>query len=320
MMTFAEVAEFLGATPDPLTSSRAPIELNGVAAPQQACPEHIVFAQDMEALRRAVESKAGAILADNALQDGAASDGEFGQHRLLWVRDARLAFARIGERLRPVLRLSEIDPSAHIALTAKLGERVRVGPGAVIEREVVIGDDCVLGAHVVVHAGTILGRAVFVKAGAVLGSAGFGFVRDPESGAYTSFPQQGQLVIEDSVWIGANATIDRGALGETRIGQGTKIDNLVHIAHNCTIGRNVVIAAQTGIAGSSVVGEGAVIAGQVGIADHVTIGEGVVLGAKAGVPSRKNLQGSGQVFWGIPARPLQQFLRELASLKRSSRS
>ena len=116
--------------------------------------------------------------------------------------------------------------------------------------------------------------------------------------------------------IGANCTIDRGALDDTRIGAGTKIDNLVHIAHSCTIGRRVVIAAQTGIAGSSVVGDDAVIAGQVGIADHVKIGEGVVLGAKCGVPSNKVLRGAGQVFWGIPARPIQQYLRELARLRR----
>ncbi len=316
MMTFAEVATYLDATHDPLPAAYADTRLHGVAAPQQAGPEQIVFAQEAESLKRALGSNAGAILANDSLHEDALTLRDAGLHRVLWVRNARLCFGRIGERLQPIPEASGIDSFAHVSPAAVLGKRVRLGAGAVIEPGVVIGDDCNLGARVVVQTGTTLGRAVTVKAGAVLGSAGFGFVRDPDTGAYVPFPQQGLLVIGDSVWIGANATIDRGALGETRIGQGTKIDNLVHIAHNCTIGRNVVIAAQTGIAGSSVIGDGAVIGGQVGIADHVTIGGGVVLGAKAGVPSNKNLQGEGQVFWGIPARPLQQYLRELARLKR----
>ena len=240
-----------------------------------------------------------------------------GRQRILWVKDARLAFARVGERLLLPFTGRAIDPTAIVASNCQIGRHVRLGPGVVIEEDVVLGDGCQLDARVVVHAGTSLGRNVSVKAGSVLGSAGFGFVRDMSTGEYVAFPQRGQLVIEDDVFIGANTTIDRGALGETRIGRGTKIDNLVHIAHNCTIGRNVVIAAQTGIAGSSTIGDGAIIAGQVGIADHVTIGPGVILGAKAGVPSNKNLQGAGQVFWGIPARPIQQYLRELARLKRS---
>jgi UDP-3-O-[3-hydroxymyristoyl] glucosamine N-acyltransferase len=189
----------------------------------------------------------------------------------------------------------------------------------------VIGERVTLGAHthlyprVVIYPGCALGERVIVHAGAVLGSDGFGYVRDPESGEYIAFPQQGTLVIEDGVEIGANTTIDRGALGETRIGRGTKIDSLVQIAHNVTIGRNVVIAAQTGISGSSVIGDGAVIAGQVGIADHVRIGAGVILGAQCGVPSNKRIDGPGELFWGTPARPIQHYLRELATLAKLSR-
>jgi UDP-3-O-[3-hydroxymyristoyl] glucosamine N-acyltransferase len=123
-------------------------------------------------------------------------------------------------------------------------------------------------------------------------------------------------VIEDRVEIGANTTIDRGALGETRIGRGAKIDNLVHIGHNCVIGRNVVIAAQTGISGSSVVEDGAILGGQVGIGEHATVGEGVILGGGAGVLSGKKMHGKGEVFWGRPARPLKEYLRDLARLKR----
>ncbi len=127
-------------------------------------------------------------------------------------------------------------------------------------------------------------------------------------------------MIEDDVEIGANTTIDRGALTETRIRRGVKIDNLVHIGHNVEVGEDVVIAAQTGISGSSSIGAGAVVAGQVGIADHVTIGPGAILGAQCGVPSQKRIEGPGVLFWGTPARPIKQYLKELATLARLARS
>ena len=130
---------------------------------------------------------------------------------------------------------------------------------------------------------------------------------------YTQFPQQGTLVIEDDVDIGANTTIDRGALEETRIARGTKLDNLIHIGHNCNIGRNVVIAAQTGISGSSAVGDGAILGGQVGMGDHAMVGPGVILGGQAGILPKKKLLGPGIVFWGTPAKPVRQYsLSELA--------
>jgi UDP-3-O-[3-hydroxymyristoyl] glucosamine N-acyltransferase len=121
------------------------------------------------------------------------------------------------------------------------------------------------------------------------------------------------------VEIGANATIDRGALGETRIGRGTKIDNLVHIGHNCRIGEDVIIAAQVGIAGSTEVGNGAILAGQVGLGEKVVIGPGVIVGAQGGVPTSKKLSGAGVVFWGTPARPIKEYLKDLAALARIRR-
>jgi UDP-3-O-[3-hydroxymyristoyl] glucosamine N-acyltransferase len=127
-------------------------------------------------------------------------------------------------------------------------------------------------------------------------------------------------VIEDDVEIGAGATIDRGALEETRIGRGTKIDNLVHIGHNVRVGSDVVMAAQTGVSGSCVIGDGAVLGGQVGLGDHVSVGEGVIVGAQAGAPSHKKLKGPGVLFWGTPARPIKVYLRELATLARLARS
>jgi UDP-3-O-[3-hydroxymyristoyl] glucosamine N-acyltransferase len=153
----------------------------------------------------------------------------------------------------------------------------------------------------------------------VLGSDGFGYVRDQQTGRYEAFPQIGVLIIQDDVEIGANTTIDRGALGQTIIRRGTKIDNLVHIGHNVDVGEDIVIAAQTGISGSTVVEKNAVIAGQVGLADHVHIGEGVILGAQCGVPSNKIVRGKGELFWGTPARPIKEYLKQLAILARLAR-
>ncbi len=160
----------------------------------------------------------------------------------------------------------------------KLARRTRIGAGCAIGRGVKIGRECEIYPRVTIYAGTTLGDRVIVHAGAVLGSDGFGYVRDAKSGRYEKFPQVGRLVIEDDVEIGANTTIDRGALDETRIGRGTKIDNLVHIGHNCRLGQNVVIAAQTGLSGSIVIENDVVLGGQVGIGEHARIEEGVMLG------------------------------------------
>jgi UDP-3-O-[3-hydroxymyristoyl] glucosamine N-acyltransferase len=140
------------------------------------------------------------------------------------------------------------------------------------------------------------------------------------NGEYTQFPQQGTLVIEDDVEVGANTTIDRGALEETRIARGAKLDNLIHIGHNVRVGRNVVIAAQTGISGSSVVGDDAILGGQVGMGDHAVVGKGVILGGQAGILPKKNLVGPGIVFWGTPAKPVRRYLKELAVLARLASS
>jgi UDP-3-O-[3-hydroxymyristoyl] glucosamine N-acyltransferase len=166
------------------------------------------------------------------------------------------------------------------------------------------------------YPGTTLGDRVIVHAGAVLGSDGFGYVRDRKTGRYEKFPQVGRLVIEDDVEIGANTTIDRGALDETRIRRGAKIDNLVHIGHNCQIGEDAIIAAQTGLSGSIVIENSVVLGGQVGIGEHAHIGEGVMLGGQGGVLPNKILRGKGVAFWGTPAQPLRQYLKQLATLAR----
>ena len=181
-----------------------------------------------------------------------------------------------------------------------------------------MGEECQIRPNVTIYPGTTLGNRVVVQAGSVLGSTGFGYTRD-DAGHYQLFPQVGRLIIEDDVDIGANCTVDRGALDATVIRRGTKLDNMVHVGHNVEIGEDVVVAAQTGISGSSRIGAGAIVGGQVGIADHVEIEAGVILGAQSGIPSNKVIRGKGVVFWGTPARPIKDYLKELATLSRLTR-
>ncbi|HEX6770749.1 MAG TPA: UDP-3-O-(3-hydroxymyristoyl)glucosamine N-acyltransferase [Acidobacteriaceae bacterium] len=327
-MQLKELAARVGAE---LRADDASIEIEGVASPALADRTHLVFAESGSALAEATGGRAGAVLAAPELVEAQVKPI---RKPLLIIIEPRLAFARAAKLLQVSGRRHGIDPSASIAATATLGDKIWIGPHAVIESEAVvgsgtsieagavigagsrIGSECHLYPRVVLYPGSELGNRVIVHAGAVLGADGFGYVRDNASGEYTQFPQQGRLVIEDDVEIGANTTIDRGALEETRIARGTKLDNLVHVGHNVSIGRNVVIAAQTGVSGSSTIGDSAIVGGQVGIADHVEIGAGAILGAQAGIPSRKRIHGPGIVFWGTPARPIKDYLKELAALSR----
>ena len=231
-----------------------------------------------------------------------------------------IPFGRIGSAaVHPGARIGvdvSVEENVVIKQGVSIGSRSRISAGCVLGAGVSIGQDCLLFPNVTIYPGTRLGDRVVVHAGAVLGSDGFGYVRDQTTGQYEQFPQIGRLEIEDDVDIGANATVDRGALEETRIRRGTKIDNLVHVGHNVEVGEDVVIAAQTGVSGSSVIGKNAIVGGQVGIADHVTIEEGAILGAQSGIPSSKVIRGKGVVFWGTPARPIRQYLKELAVLAR----
>jgi UDP-3-O-[3-hydroxymyristoyl] glucosamine N-acyltransferase len=209
-----------------------------------------------------------------------------------------------------------IEERAVVREQVSIGEGTRIGAGCVLGPEVTIGKNCQLYPNVTIYPGTQLGDRVVIHAGVVLGSDGFGYVRDAKTGHYEKFPQLGRLILEDDVEIGANSTVDRGALDVTRIRRGTKIDNLVHVGHNVEIGEDVVIAAQTGVSGSSVIEDGVIIGGQVGIADHVRIESGVILGAQSGIPSKKVIRGKEIVFWGTPARPIKEYLQELAALAR----
>lgn len=311
MATAAEIAAHVGGQHEGQQKG-SPGAIRRVSAIESAGEDTLVFATDPESLRQAMASSAGLILASNSLQLAVTPDD-----RLVWVKDARLAFAQAARFIAPPAAAAGIHPTATVGQNVGIGASVSIGPGVVVGDDVTLGEGCTLHARVTIYPHTHLGARVLVQAGAVLGSTGFGYVRDPATGEYLPFPQQGRLVIEDDVEIGANTTIDRGALGETRIGRGSKLDNLVHIGHNVRIGRNVIIAAQTGVSGSSVIEDSAIIAGQVGIAEHVTIGSGVILGAKCGVPTGKKIRGAGEVFWGIPARPIREYLRDLAKLRRS---
>jgi len=329
MLPLKEIAASIGAE----MRGDAVVTVACVASAVHAGPDALVFAEDEDALREALQSQAAAVLVTEGLANLADK-----AKPLLVMTQPRLGFARAARLLRSSGRKTGVHPSAIVAPDAALGEDVLVdayavvedgaqigagtsiGVGAVIGAGARIGEDCRVYPRVVLYPGVTLGDRVVVHAGAVLGGDGFGYVRDAATGEYLQFPQQGLLVIEDEVEIGANTTIDRGALEETRIAHGVKLDNLVHIGHNVRVGKNVVIAAQTGVSGSSVIGDDVIVGGQVGIADHVEIGEKVILGAQAGIPSRKKIRGPGIVFWGTPARPIKDYLKELAALARLSRA
>jgi UDP-3-O-[3-hydroxymyristoyl] glucosamine N-acyltransferase len=307
MAKMSEVAVWVGASPLAVDG-----EITGVSSIESATTASLVFAADSATLKSALKSKAGVILIGRSLKvQDSESDG-----RVWRVDDPRYAFAVAAKRLKGRDFKAGVHCSAIIGEGVEIGEGTHVAAGVVIGDGVRIGRDCNILARVTIYPETMLRDRVIVQAGAVLGSTGFGYVRDALTGEYLAFPQQGTLYVEDDVEVGANSTIDRGALGETRIGRGTKIDNLVHIGHNCLIGKNVIIAAQTGISGSSVVEDGAILGGQVGIGEHATVGAGVILGGGAGVLSGKKMRGPGQVFWGRPARPLKEYLRDLARLRK----
>ena len=304
--------------------------MRGIASIQSANDGDVVFAADDARLKEALESRASVVLTGQFAANAQATKP------LLIASDPKLAFARVARLLSQTERRVGHDESAQIHLSAKIGEETWIGPGVVIEdgasignrtaieansvvgTNAVIADECQIGPNVTIYSGTQLGNRVVVQAGTVLGSTGFGYARD-EAGHYHLFPQVGRLIVEDDVEIGANCTVDRGALDATIIRRGTKLDNMVHVGHNVEIGEDVVIAAQTGISGSSKIGNGAVIGGQVGIGDHVQITDGVILGSQGGVLPGKVLRGKGLVFWGTPARPLKTYLKELATLSRLTR-
>ncbi len=245
------------------------------------------------------------------------------------VKNPKLAFAKIAEKLYPSKRRNDWHKTAFVAENAEVranfigafvtvgenthvGENVEIYDGAKIGSNVRIGKFTRLYPNCVIYDNVEIGSNCIIHAGAVIGADGFGFVRDDANG-YVKFPQIGTIVIENNVEIGANSCVDRGSLGETRIGEGTKIDNLVQIAHNVRIGKRVIIAAQTGISGSTVIEDDCVIGGQVGMGDHATIKSGAIIGSQAGVLPGKIVRAG--VWWGTPVQPLEEFKRQNAHVK-----
>ena len=247
------------------------------------------------------------------------------------VQKPKLAFALIAELLHPPKRrVPEIHPSAVISRDAQLGSNVFVGAfvcigdgsiigsgtqiraGAKIADGVTVGEDCVIHPNVFLEDRVTIGNRVILHTGVCLGADGFGYVRGDTG--YHKFPQIGTVVIEDDVELGAYTCVDRAALGRTRIGRGAKLDNMVHVGHNCDIGERVVIAAQTGISGSVIIEDDCVIGGQVGFGDHIRVQSGAVIGSKAGVLPGKIVRPG--VWWGIPIQPLAEYKRLNAHLGR----
>ncbi len=249
---------------------------------------------------------------------------------IITVKNPKLAFARIARLLCPRELVHEWHPeTSFIAESADvranivgafvaIGENSYVGEMCEIHAGVKIGNNVSIRKGTVIHANCVIydnveiGYDCVIHAGAVIGADGFGYVRD-ETGEYVKFPQIGTVVIEDNVEIGANTCIDRGALGETRIGEGTKIDNLVQVGHNVSIGKRCVIAAQTGISGSVVIEDDCVIGGQVGFGDHVRVQSGTIIGSQAGVLPGKIVRPG--VYWGTPIQPLDEYKRQNARVK-----
>jgi UDP-3-O-[3-hydroxymyristoyl] glucosamine N-acyltransferase len=251
------------------------------------------------------------------------------------VKDPKLAIAKIASRLHPDKeRQPEVHPTALVSDTATVGDDVFIGAfclvgegttigartqlraGTKIGDDVQVGADCVLHPNVFIDDGCSIGDRAILFSGVVIGTPGFGYVRD-ETGSYIQFPQIGRVVIGDEVEIGANSCVDRGALGDTVIGSGTKIDNLVQIGHNVQIGKRVVIAAQTGISGSTVIEDDCVIGGQVGMGDHARVKSGAIIGSQAGVLPGKIVREG--VWWGTPVQPLDDYKRQNALVKGLSR-
>jgi UDP-3-O-[3-hydroxymyristoyl] glucosamine N-acyltransferase len=318
-MRVDEIARLLNATYEGAGDQ----EITGAATLESAGLHEIAFVGNRKAAALASESGAGCLVVTSDFPAG---------RTVIRVDDPRGGFARVIGLLYPrppviagahptaviapdatVAASAAIGPFAVIRARAHIGERTTIGPNCTVGPDTHIGADCLLHAHVTIYEHVSIGDRAVLHSGCVLGADGFGFVRGPDS--YQKFPQIGRVEIGDDVEIGANSCVDRAALGVTRIGDGVKLDNLVHIGHNCTIGRHVVIAAQTGLSGGVVVEDFAVIGGQVGIGDKARIESGAVLGSGCGILTSKIVR-KGQVVWGTPARPLKEYLEQLANLAR----
>jgi UDP-3-O-[3-hydroxymyristoyl] glucosamine N-acyltransferase len=320
-MRVRELAEWLGAT----FEGDGEKELSGVAALESAGGGDVSFVGTRKAAAAAESSAAGCLLVSMEWPSPS-------YRTVIRVPDPRTAFARVMSRFHPTAELKPgvhptavvgkdvemgalvyVGPHAVVGEGTRIGVASSIGPGCVVGKRVVLGEGCILHPNVTVYDNVDIGRGTILHSGSVIGADGFGYVMDRER--WHKFPQVGRVEIGDFVEIGANSTVDRAALGVTSIGEGTKLDNMVHVGHNCRIGRHVVVAAQTGFSGGVVVEDYAVIGGQVGIGDKARIESRATLGSGCGVLTSKIVR-SGETVWGTPARPLRQHLEQLANLAR----
>ncbi|MGD9630710.1 MAG: UDP-3-O-(3-hydroxymyristoyl)glucosamine N-acyltransferase [Pyrinomonadaceae bacterium] len=323
-MKLSEIAELVGGE----LIGDGDTEITSVADISKARPGQLAFFEKDAELPKTAASCVIVRYRDAAIQSGT---GPLGSVSILMVPNPKLAFAKAAAALHPPKqRDPERHPTAAIADSATIAEDAFIGAfttvgensaigdgthlraGAKVGDNVTVGRNCVLHPNVFIEDGCTIGDGVILHAGVVIGADGFGYVKEAD-GEYVKFPQLGTVVIEDNVEIGANTCIDRGALGETRIGEGTKIDNLVQVGHNVSIGKRCVIAAQTGISGSVTIKDDCVIGGQVGFGDHVTVRSGAVIGSQAGVLPGKIVRPG--VWWGTPIQPLDEYKRQNAMVK-----
>ena len=301
---------------------------------ETAGPRDLSFLNHARYREQAAASGAGALLLTPALAAAVQGNEEEGKRRdLLLVDDPSYALSRLLPLFHPrpapqpgvhptavVEAGAAVDPSAHVAPYAVIGAGSRIGAGAVVGAHAVVGRGCevgmraVLHPHVVLYDGTAVGEGSEIHAGAVLGSDGFGYAT--RQGRHHKVPQVGRVVVEAEVEVGANTTIDRATLGETRIGAGTKIDNLVQVGHNVQVGRAAILCGQAGIAGSSRLGDGVVLAGQAGVGGHLILGDRVQVAAKSAALS--SVEPGTQVA-GIPAVEMGKWRREVALRSRLER-
>lgn len=316
--TLQELAEYLGGT----VRGDATLVVNGLAPLETAGPDKVTFLANPKYAAKVAETKAGAVLM-------APGNEAYGRN-VIELANPYLGFAKlltlfytaahpplgvlpetvIGSNVTLGEGIS-IYPGAVVGNNVTIGDRVVIHPGAVIYDGAVIGDDSVIHANAVVRERCRLGKRCKLQPGAVIGSDGFGYA--PDGPSYYPIPQIGIVVLEDDVEIGANSTVDRAALEVTLIKRGTKLDNLVQVAHNCQIGEDCMIVSQVGIAGSSKIGNHVTLAGQVGVVGHVGIGDNVIVGAQAGVPSALAPNG---YYSGSPAMPHKDWLRVMGVLPR----
>ena len=316
-VTIAELAEACGGR---LVGDGA-LHIIRVADLETAGDGEISYVEDEKFFDKARASKATCLI---VTREFVSSQKDQTAASLIEVAKPKLAFALVAEILHPqkrrepfvhgsaaIAETADIDLTVFIGPHVAIGESTRIGAGTRIEAGVVIGDHVTVGRDCVLHPGVVLydsvsvGDRVILHAGVCIGADGFGYVRGEVS--YHKFPQVGTVVIEDDVELGAQTCVDRAALGQTRIGKGTKIDNMVHVGHNCDIGERVVIAAQTGISGSVTIEDDCVIGGQVGFGDHIRVLSGAVIGSKAGILPGKIVRPG--VWWGIPIQPLDEYKR-----------